>query len=154
MDMQIWNIRSLHLNLLFGIFLYVLAVARIIILEKSLHVCFSSYYVQHKKRRRNLLNLSYAIFCEFENMLGKRSSQHILTRKKDNKKQQQHTFGPNAIVIKITAIEHDIISGHELISIGIVEISSQKEDWMCSEKADRYLTALIFQDVLRRLYKV
>jgi hypothetical protein len=93
-------------------------------------------------------------FGEIENVLGKRSSQHILTRKKDNKKQPQHTFGPNAIIIKITAIEHDIISGPELISIGIVEISSQKEGSMCSEKADLYLTDLIFQDVLRRLYKV
>ena len=93
-------------------------------------------------------------FGKLDNMLGKRSSQLILTRKKDNKKQPQHTCGPDAIKIKITAIEHDIISGPELISIGTVEISSQKEGSMCSEKADLYLTDLIFQDVLRRLYKV
>jgi len=81
---------------------------------------------------------------------------NILTTKQRRRQQQklQHTCGPNAITIKITVMEYDRISAPELFAIAIDEFSSKKKTHNARYEAALHLTALIFQDDLRRLYNV
>jgi hypothetical protein len=51
----------------------------------------------------------------------------------------KHTYGVDAITIKISVIDYDRLSGAKLFSTSIVDFSSQKQYPICSERKPIYI---------------
>jgi len=98
--------RSQHLNTLFDILSYILAVERNFTLEKNRTLVSRRITLSIKSGEELDENCLMEIFGELDNVLGNAIPNILTTKQRQQQQQQklQHTCGPDAITIKITLI--------------------------------------------------